>query len=48
MRPRPWLKPAIDANRDQIKELLSDGAAGRDLSLGLEGAVAGADIDAGD
>jgi hypothetical protein len=48
MAPRPSLGPAIDNKREQIKQLLSDGAQGRDVSIGLEGSTAGVGVDASD
>lgn len=41
MASRPWLRPAIEKCKPKIKELLSEGAKGRDVSMGVEGATAG-------
>jgi len=49
MAARPWLRPAIEKNKDKIKGLLGDAVAGRDVSVGVEGATAGLGVsDAGD
>jgi len=41
MAARPWLGPAIEKSKDRIRQLLLDGIAGRDVSVGVEGATAG-------
>jgi len=36
MAPRPWLQPSIDANVDNIKKILGDGAQGREVNINAE------------
>lgn len=36
MAPRPWLLPSLDINRSAIEKLLSDGAEGRTIEVGID------------